>query len=184
MPLKTVVIVVVVLVLGLVGGFFVGRWTLERQWSQPYVQVGPERSSGDGANPSPPAGATIVRAMPIQRTRKVVRELTAKDPAIVTVGSFGEDDDKIELHAVVENRGKCTITSVEGTGYAFDAWGHPAKANKKGESYFAFSGKDLKIEPGSKSTVVQSMKNIETASLVVATIDKTACADGTAWKRQ
>jgi hypothetical protein len=185
--IKTIGIAVAVLLVGLALGFFVGRWTLERQWSQPYVMISPgdhQKSAGGDANPTPAVGAQVIKAMPIQRTRKVVRELTAKDPAIVTVGAIGSDDTVVDLHAVVENRGKCKITALEGTGYAFDAWGKPAKANKNGESYFAFSAKDQSIEPGSHATVSQSMKHIGTASLVVATVDRTTCADGTTWKRQ
>jgi hypothetical protein len=184
---KTIAVAVAVLLVGLAIGFFVGRWTLERQWSQPFVQVSPkaaQRSAEGDADPTPPAGATILRRMPIQRARKVLREVTAKDPAVVTVGSISAYDDVLKLHAVVENRASCEITAVEGTGYAFDARGVPAKANKHGETYFSFSGKGLAIDPGTHATVTQPMRYVDTASLVVASVDRFTCSDGTTWKRQ
>ena len=73
----------VALLVGLLVGFFVGRATLEAKWSNPVGVVTPQdyqRSSGaKGADPTPPAGAKLVKALPLVRMRAEIAKLTAVD---------------------------------------------------------------------------------------------------------
>jgi hypothetical protein len=113
-----------------------------------------------------------------------VKGLVAKDPLVMTVGAVGRGEEGAGLHLVLENRGKCRVKEFEGTAYAFDAWGKPAKANAGGEHYIAFAAKDQDVAPGETTQYEQKMKYPETASLAVALVDKVTCSDGTSWKRQ
>jgi hypothetical protein len=109
--------------------------------------------------------------------------VTQRDPLVAVVGSVGSGDEGSELHLALENRGTCRITAFEGVAYAYDAWGKPAKANKGGEHYVAFSAKGQDIPPGETTNFAQKLAHPETASLAVAHVDKIACADGPTWKR-
>lgn len=184
---KTVVIAAAALVIGLLLGFFAGRFTLERQWSSPFVTVSAgdvKRSSQEGADPTPREGSSVMRPMPLGRARLVAKNATAKAPLVMTVGAIGRGDEGAALHLVLENSGQCKIKAFEGTAYAFDAWGKPARANKGGESCVAFSAKDQAVQPGETTQYEQRLKYPETASLAVAIVDEVSCADGTTWKRQ
>lgn len=184
--LKTVLFAAITLVLGLIIGFLVGRTTLERQWSQPYVQVSPatEKKSA-GGNPSPKAGTKVLRPMPIGRSRAALRPMTEKDPVFSNVAAVGAGENGVELHVVVENRGTCTVTSLRGVAYGFDAFGKPAPLLTSGESFVAFESKaPFALEPGKKVTVAEELKGVEDATLSVAHVDRTTCSDGTSWARQ
>lgn len=176
----------VALVVGLVIGYVLGRNAAERQWSQPYAQISSEAekaaSSAKDADPTPPAGTKVLTPMPMGRARLALAELTKQDPAVAPVASFGADDEGFELHVVVENKGKCTIKELSGVAYAFDPRGHAAKANAGGETYVAFTHKG-EIAPGKKETVAAKLKNASEATLALAQIDRTTCADGTTWAR-
>ncbi len=183
---KTIIIAAVTLVLGLIIGFIVGRITLEKQWSNPFIVVSAsdaKSSSQEGADPTPKEGTKILKPMPLGRARLVAKRETEKDPLVMKVGSVGRGDEGAGLHLVLENKGKCRIKEFEGTAYAYDAWGKPAKANRAGEHYVAFVAKDQDIPPGETTQLETKLKYPETASLAVAMVDKVACTDGTTWKR-
>jgi hypothetical protein len=185
--IKIVVPVAVALVIGLALGFVLGRVTLEKQWANPFITISAkdvQQSSPEGADPTPKEGTKIMKPLPLGRARLVAKNETTKDPLVLTVGAVGRGDEGASLHLVLENRGKCNVTSFEGTAYAYDAWGKPAKANKSGEHYVAFSAKGQDVAPGATANVDQKLKYPETASLAIAMVDKVACADGTSWKRQ
>lgn len=178
---------VAALVVGLLIGFFAGRWMLERSWRQPQLLLTPDdekRLAADDADPVPPAGTKILRPMPLQRSRDAHRELVKNDPLRSRVAAVGNGEDGAELHVDVINNGKCTVTSLNGVAFAFDAWGEPAMANKHGENYVAFSADKIEIEPGGHYLVAQKLRYPETASLAIAQIDAYACKDGPPWKRQ
>ena len=182
---KTILFAAIALVLGLILGFVLGRFTLERQWSQPYTQVPPgsQNNKSEGGNPTPKVGTKILKPMPIGRTRVALKAMTEKDPVVSHVASVGSGDDGQELHVVVENHGACTVTSLGGVAYGFDAFGKPAALNKGGETFVAFESK-APLEPGKKATVALALKEVDDATLAVAQIDRTTCADGTSWARQ
>jgi hypothetical protein len=182
--LKPILIAAIALVLGLILGFVLGRFTLERQWSQPYSQVSPEDTKkSEGANRSPKVGTKVLKPMPIGRSRVALKGMTDKDPVFSNVAAVGAGDEGVDLHVVVENRGKCTVTSLAGVAYGFDAYGRPAPLNKGGQTYVAFESK-APLEPGKKATVAQPLKDIDDATLAIAHVDHTTCSDGTSWTRQ
>jgi hypothetical protein len=182
--LKPAVIAAIALVVGLVLGFLLGRAMLERQWSQPYTEALPPGTKGELNNPSPVVGTKVLKPMPIGRSRAALKELTAGDPVVSNVAAVGANDDSMELHVVVENRGKCTVTSLAGVAYGFDAYGRPSALNAGGETYVAFQF-STPLPPGKRDTVAQPLKGgIDDATLAVAHVDRTTCSDGTTWKRQ
>ena len=182
--MKTILFAAITLVLGLILGFVIGRVTLERQWSQPYSQVSPatEQKSA-GGNPSPKAGTKVLKPMPSGKSRAALVPMTEKDPVFSNVSAVGANEEGVELHVVVENRGKCAVTSLSGVAYGFDAFGKPAPLLKGGENFVAFESKTT-LEPGKKMTVAEVLKDVDDATLAVAHIDRTTCADGTSWTRQ
>jgi hypothetical protein len=182
--MKTILFAAITLVLGLIIGFMIGRVTLERQWSAPYTQVTPTtEKKNEGGNPSPKAGTKVLKPMPIAKSRAALRPMTEKDPVFSNIGAVGSNEDSVELHVVVENRGKCTVTSLSGVAYGFDAFGKPAPMLKTGENFVAFESK-APLEPGKKLIVAEVLKGIEDATLAIAHVDRTTCADGTSWTRQ
>lgn len=182
--MKTILFAAIALVLGLIIGFVIGRFTLERQWSQPYTQVTPgTEKKSEKHNPSPKAGTKVLKPMPIGKSRAAIAGLTAKDPVFSTVSAVGANEEGVELHVVVENRGTCTVTSLSGVAYGFDPWGKPAPLLKSGDNFVAFELK-TPLEPGKKATVSEPLKDVEDATLAVAHIDRTTCSDGTSWARQ
>lgn len=182
---KTLLFAAITLVVGLIIGFVLGRFTLERQWSQPYTQVAPgsQNNKSEGGNPIPKVGTKILKPMPIGRSRLALSAMTDKDPVVSNVAAVGAGEDGFELHVVVENHGVCTVTSLAGVAYGFDAWGKPASLNKGGETFVAFESK-APVEPGKRATVALPLKDVDDATLAVAHIDRTTCADGTSWARQ
>lgn len=173
------------LMIGSAIGFVAGRSILERQWSTPprtLTQADETRSSANGADPSPKANTRVLGAMPIGRARLALAAMTVGDPAIATVASIGAGNDGFELHVVIENRGRCKISSVSGVAYGFNARGRPTAANKNGEQYVAFTA-DLAIEPGKKAMASQTLHHGAEATLSIAHIDATTCSDGPPWKR-
>lgn len=188
--LKTVLVGVVCLVVGLLAGVFIGRSMLEREWSQPNVilklsEADAQRSSGKDANPVPKVGSAVVGPAPFALARKVMAELTAKDPVVLHVGDVGNTDEGQELHLVLRNRGKCAVTSFAGVAYGYDAYGKPAQLNKGGENYVAFSEEKVEdLGPDKDHQYGSLLKHVETASLALAQVDQFTCADGTKWARQ
>lgn len=179
------VAIVVALAVGIAIGFFVGRSMLERKWADPLTTITPDaekRASAGEADPTPKAGTKILKAMPVGRARAALKTFTEKDPLVAAVSDFGSGDNGIELHVVVENRGKCAVTEMSGVAYGFDAFGMPAKANKNGETYVAFAS-DAGVEPGKKVLVAQLLKNAGDATIAIAQVDHAKCADGTTWAR-
>lgn len=180
------------LVVGVIVGYLVGRWSLDREWREPLVIVGADdqaRSAANDADPTPKAGSKVMRGMPLRKTREAMTLLTAKDPVRVTVGSIGRGDDgTTELHLALKNDSKCEVVSLEGVAYGFDAWSRPAAMNRRGEHYVAFasdgrSDGQPKIDPSGKAQLAQKLRYVDTASVAVAQVDTFTCADGTRWAR-
>jgi len=183
---KTILLVAIALVFGLILGFVLGRTLLERQWSQPYTQVphGVEKNKIEDGNPTPKHGTTVLKPMPIARSRAALAQMTGKDPVVSPVAAVGAGDEgAFELHVIVENRGTCSVTSLSGVAYGFDAYGRSSSLNAGGDNYVAFESRTT-IEPGKKATVAQVLKHVDDATLAIAHIDKTTCSDGTSWTRQ
>ena len=182
--LKTILFAAIALVLGLILGFVLGRFTLERQWSQPYTQVAPgTEQRAAGHNPSPKAGTKVLKPLPIGKARAALKAMTEKDLVVSNVAAVGANEDGVELHVVVENNAKCTLTALTGVAYGFDAYGKPAPLLKGGENFVAFELK-APLEPGKKTTVAKALKDVDEATLAVAHVDRTTCSDGTSWTRQ
>jgi hypothetical protein len=185
---KVVIAFVIALVVGLVAGFLLGRVVTERRWAQPYAVVSPEaaRKSAQAADaePTPSAGTKVLAAVPIGRARAALGEMIAKDhdPLVSPAAAFGADDDGIELHVVVENRGSCPVSKFSGVAYGFDPSGRPAGANAGGESYVAFSHEGQLLQ-GKKTTVAAKMHHASRATLALAHVDRVECADGKRWAR-
>ncbi len=183
----TIFVSLLAFVIGITPGFYLGRATLEAKWRagvQPVSESEAARSAIEGADPTPKAGTKVVRDMPINRSRVALQELTDADPVKVTLGTFGRNDDSTELHLNLKNGAACEVTSVEGVAYGFDAWGRPTAVNKAGESYVAFSGKELKLAPGAKGYVAQEVHFAKLANMALAHVDKYTCSDGTSWSRK
>lgn len=174
------------LVLGILIGVGIGRFASERSWSGPPIVLTPadeSRAAGKDADPTPGAGTTVMRAMPIGRMRATLQPFTEKDPVVATVVAIGAGEDGLELHVVVENRGRCTVTAASGVAYGFDAHGRSAAMNQGGEHYAAFHGEKLTLEPGAHTMIAQKLRHADAATLGLAHVDQTACADGTTWRR-
>ncbi|WP_394822761.1 hypothetical protein [Pendulispora albinea] len=192
-PARMLLVAVATLVVGLIAGYFIGRFSLEQQWRQPTTHVtrdSYEEASRDDADPTPAAGTLVMKAMPLERTRMAVRERTAADPVVAIVGAIGRNDGEVELHVQVENRGTCEVTKIEGVAYGFDAQRRPAKLNRHGENYVAFvaplpgSHEPLKLAPGGGKTLIsEKLRYVENASLALAQVDRITCADGSVWNR-
>lgn len=184
---RSTLIAVILLVVGLLVGWFGGRYALERQWSEPLATLAPgdvRRSSAGNADPTPAAGTRVLRPMPIQRSRAAIRELVANDPMVMSVGDVGRDDHLMELHLTLRNRGRCTVTGLEGVAYGFDAWGQPARLNRAGEHYVAFRSTGLDVAPGTSTQQGYALRHPLTASLALAQVERVTCADGTRWARR
>lgn len=183
--------VALALLLGLTIGFFVGRVTMERKWADPFMVVSAkdhDRAAAQDADPTPAVGTRIFRALPLARARMEANKLTANDPLKVTLTSFGNGEDGGELHLMMQSEDTCIIKEFSGVAYAFDAHGMPAKANKSGETYLAFTatlngGEQKPIAPKGKYIHSQKLKYTETASLGVAHVDSYTCDNGKIWRR-
>jgi len=177
------------LLVGLLVGIFLGRFLLEREWSQPAVLLrvsaaDARRSTGKDADPCPKEGALVLGPAPVARARMVLAEITKSDPLVITVGDVGNSDEGNELHLDLRNRGKCAVKSFSGTAYGYDAYGKPSAMNKGGEYYVAF-GEDNVADLGPNQTHSLNMllHHVSVASLAVAHVDQVTCADGTKWAR-
>ncbi len=129
-------------------------------------------------------GHRRTQPMPFGRSKKAIKEICAKDPATAYVTSVGSDDANFELHVAVENHGTCKITELTGTAYGFDARGKPSPLGKDGLQHTTFEAKDQSIAPGEKANVSKKLEGAELATLAIAHIDSTKCADGTSWARK
>ena len=187
---KWIVLAVATLVVGLVLGFFIGRLSLERQWQQPIMQITPDmekRAKLPEAEPTPKAGAKVLVPLPLERARLVIKGLVAKDPLVVTVGTFGNGEEGGTLHLRMENHGNCKVTGFEGVAYGFDAVGRPTAVNKGGENYVAFTseGDDKVSIPAKEAFQLEHKTKFDSAAaLAVAHIDRVSCEDGSKWTRQ
>jgi hypothetical protein len=190
-----ILIAVPTLLVGLVVGFLFGRFTLEREWAKPVSVLSPDaakRLAVEGADPVPSAGSKLLKAMPIQKARAAIRELTKDDPVRLEVGSVGRSGDEgQELHLTLASSWDCEITSYEGIAYGFDAWGRAAKMNKSGEHFVAFTSKagdtpesPAKIAPKENVQYALGIRHAEIASIALAQVDKVSCAGGRTWTRQ
>lgn len=177
------------LTLGLVLGILLGRWWLERQWSQPNVlerlsAAAAQRSSGKDADPVPKVGSLVLGEAPLARARLVLSELTKTDPLVLSVGDVGNGDEGNELHLDLKNRGKCTVTAFSGTAYGYDAYGKPARMNLGGEHYVAFHEERVSdLGPNQTHSLVMPLHHVDNASLAAAHVDEVTCSDGTKWSR-
>jgi len=186
---KVVVVGASCLVVGLVVGWYSGRYALERYWTQPLVlkrlaAADVERSSGPGADPVPAIGTPVLRPAPLALARVALAEMTRRDPLVLTVGNVKAGDDESELKLDLTNRGKCAIKSFSGVAYGYDAYGRASRLNKGGEHYVAFSEKDVTdLEPSRTHTLAVTLHNSQTASLALAHVDQVTCTDGARWVR-
>src|SRR6187551_866226 len=97
------------LAVGLLLGIFLGRFLLEREWSQPNVlqrvsAADAQRSTGKDADPSPQQGSLLLGPAPISRARMVLAEITQADPLVLIVGDVGNSDEGNELHLSKKSR--------------------------------------------------------------------------------
>lgn len=176
-------IAAIALVLGLALGYMLGRWSLEREWSQPEQLLRASSRGRSGADPVPPEGTRGIGPMPLARSRRALAALVARDPVVVTVASVGRDDEAMELHLTAHNRSACPVVELAGVAYGFDAWGAPARMNVGGEHFVAFEAHET-IEPGGRLQLAFPLRHPDTASLVLAQVDRVGCADGTRWARR
>ncbi|HET7541012.1 MAG TPA: hypothetical protein VFK05_14110 [Polyangiaceae bacterium] len=185
---KLVVVGVSCLVVGLLVGWYSGRYALERYWTQPLVlkrlaATDVERSSGAGADPVPGIGTRVLRPAPLALARAALAEMTRQDPLILSVGNV-KTGEPSQLKLDLTNRGKCAITSFSGVAYGYDAYGRPSPLNKGGEHYVAFSEKDVtNLEPSRTHQLAMKLHHSRTASLALAHVDQVTCADGARWVR-
>ena len=124
------------LLLGVVAGFFLGGWTMTREWDhsyQPVAQAKHDKSAQVDADPTPEAKTKVFGRLPLARMRMAVKGLTDRDSLVVTLGWVGSGERGSELHLQVENRGRCVVTEYSGVAYGFNASGKVARLNKGGE---------------------------------------------------
>jgi hypothetical protein len=177
------------LVVGLLVGWYSGRYALERYWTQPLVlkrlaAADVERSSGAGADPVPAIGTRVLQPAPLALARVALAEMTRQDPLIMTLGNVKTGEPESQLKLDLTNRGKCAITSFSGVAYGYDAYGRASALNKGGEHYVAFSEKDVtNLEPSRTHTLAMKLHNNQIASLALAHVDQVTCADGARWVR-
>lgn len=180
------VVVALLVVAVFVAGYYTGRAKLESEWRLPPMVLSAaevNRLKLPDADPVPPAGTRVVRAMPLERTRATVKAQTEKDPIRVTLGSVGRGDEGASLTVVVENGAPCEVASLEGVAYGFSADGRSARMNKGGEHFVAFAQADAKLAPKAKTPLSWPLKFPDTASVAVAQVDSYRCTDGTTWAR-
>jgi hypothetical protein len=181
--------IAVALLIGLLLGFVIGRAMLEQQWSAPvttFTAADAQRYAVNGADPAPEVNAQILAALPLLKMREANSKLTANDPVQVTLVSFGNGEDGGELHVMLQNNAPCTLKSVRGVAYAYDATGKPVQANAGGARFVAVASKadsSMHVEPKKKHVYAQVVHHTETASLGVAHIDAYTCEDGKTWAR-
>jgi hypothetical protein len=179
------------LVVGAIGGYFVGRSMLEKEWSQPAVLQrmsatdGAGSKSGKDAALIPKPGGLKLGKAPLARARMVAAEVTKSDPVVLHVGDVGNGDEGLVLNLDLKNKGKCAVTALSGTAYGYDAWGKPVKMNQGGEYFVAFSEEKIEdLGPDQVHSLSVNLHYAETASLAVAHVDSVTCGDGTKWERK
>jgi len=186
---KTMLIGGICLAVGLALGILLGRFWLEREWSQPSVlerlsAADAQRSTGKDADPAPAAGSLVLRNAPVALARRALSELTRQDPVVMIVGDVGNTDRGHELHLDLKNRGKCQVTAFSGTAYGYDAYGTPRPINKGGEYYVAFSEENVSdLGPNQTHSLAMLLHHADIASLAIAQVDRVTCSDGTKWAR-
>jgi hypothetical protein len=186
---KIVLVGVACLIVGVLIGWFSGRFMLERYWTQPLVlkrlaAADVERSTGVGADPVPPLSSVVLRPAPLALSRIALADVTRNDPLVMTLGDVGTGDETSQLNLDLVNRGKCTIRAYSGVAYGYDAYGVPSRMNKGGEHFVAFSEKlERGVEPSQRHSFSMPLKHHDTASLVLAQVDRVECADGSRWAR-
>ena len=177
------------LAVGLLLGVLLGRFLLEREWSQPSVlqrvsAADAQRSTGKDADPSPKQGSLLIGPAPLARARMVLTEITKADPLVLSVGDVGNSDEGNELHLDLTNRGRCAVKSFSGTAYGYDAYGKPSAMNKGGEYYVAFAEDNVNdLGPNETHSLNMLLHHVSVASLAVAHVDQVTCTDGTRWAR-
>src|SRR3954470_18546638 len=100
---KVVIVGIACLIVGGVIGWVSGRFMLERYWTQPLVlkrlaEADLRPSRGEGAEPTPPVGAVVLRAAPLALARAALADFTRQDPLVVTLGDVarGADDSHLK----------------------------------------------------------------------------------------
>ncbi|WP_394837020.1 hypothetical protein LVJ94_08940 [Pendulispora rubella] len=180
------------LIIGLIAGYFAGRFSLDREWRKPTVRITKEdyeEAARDDADPTPAADSAVMRPMPLRRTRETVQGRIAGDPIAPLVGSIGRNDGEVELHLTVQNRGTCEVSKIEGVAYGFDARNRPTKMNRHGEHYVAFTAplpgdrEPLRLRPEEKLVISEKLRYVDDASLALAEVTRVTCADGSIWKK-
>ncbi len=167
-------------------GWFLGRYFLERAWSNPVrlvTKADYDRGAVEGADPTPKEGTSIIVGLPLKKMRAFMAGYVEKDPVVAGVSAFGRDGTEQKLHIVLHNKGTCKVKEAHGVAYGYDAWGRAVTVNKGGERYVAFHAKELSIEPGGKATFELEVKNAGTSSLAAAHVDEVICEGGKTWKR-
>jgi hypothetical protein len=124
-------------------------------------------------------------ASTLDAARAALAVLTAADPQKVTVGSLGRDDGAAELHLVLDNRGDCAVTSAAGIAYGFDATGRTSSLQPNGSAHVSFAVQlDPPLAPGEHRLVANANPMFANAtSVVIAHVDRSACANGKGWRR-
>ena len=167
---RVVLAALLALAVGLTAGYFWGRWSLEQQWRRPMAPITQgafERSSAESADPTPAVGTSVIRPMPLARTRVVLRELTATDPVKVTVGTRDAGKTGRTPPGPAQRRG--VRGRLRRGRVRVRAWNRPSPMNKGGEHYVAFQRRfpERRSRCGSPSTrrrVSQALHYVDDAS--------------------
>jgi hypothetical protein len=185
---RIVAIAVIALLAGIIGGYFLGRKSLLLEWQDPLAAVTPAQATAASAvataDPVPPVGTPILKALPVRKARAVNAEYTKSDMVIPSVVSFGNGTEGSELHVVVENKTGCNIVALRGVAYGFHATGRPEVVNAGGAYFVQFEAKGTSIPAHGHEVVNQPLRNVAgPASLGVGHIDFYQCEDGKTWQR-
>jgi len=187
MERRVLIAALIGLAVGVGIGFWIGRAALEAKWSEPMTAISADevtRLTSLDSNPVPKAGTKILGRMPLGRARVALRQITAKDPLYVSVGSVGHGATPSEtsLHIRVENRGDCDVKKFSGVAYGFRADGVSDHLNKHHENFVAFSF-EQPIARNAAEQVEAPLKHTKDASIVLAHVDELECKDGKKWAR-
>ncbi len=187
MERRVLIAALIGLALGVGIGFWIGRAALEAKWSEPMTALSAEevnRLTSVVSNPVPKVGTKILREMPLGRARVALKEVTAKDPLVVLVGTVGNGATEADtnLHLRVENRGACDVKHFSGVAYGFRSNGHTGALNEHHENFVAFVFDQAVTRNGVEQVEVH-LKHTTTAAIVLAQIDEYECKDGKKWAR-
>jgi hypothetical protein len=184
---RILILVLIALLIGIAIGYLAGRRRMEQEWQDPLGKFDAASAnalaSALDADPGPPAGATILKPLPLRRARLELAKFIAKDVLVARVVSFGNGSQGAELHVVVDSGAKCTIVALRGVAYGFTATGVAWPVNRTNLNFVQFEAKGITLEPGGHETINQSLHNTGTASLGVAHLDYYQCDDGSTWSR-